>query len=151
MNFWLRLLPGTGRKRCDAQHWWASIMNDLPPFARVRSRTVGGKALLRCFYPFAAMFGIAAFLGAVVLWLEFRGGTDPGVAGVWIFVALAHLPAALWLRALVGLVSVWHDASLQGLRCYAVTAIFIGFYGSAGLIFLCDFFLPAMSAWATDL
>jgi hypothetical protein len=124
-------------------------MNDRPPFARFRTQTVGEKALLRCLYPFAAMFGLAAFFLAVLLSAQYRA-TGLGVAGVWIFFALAHLPAALWLRALISLVSVWHDVSSQGLRRYAVTAMFFGFYGSAGLIFLCDFLRPAMSGLGSD-
>jgi hypothetical protein len=138
-----------GRKHRDARHCWPSRINDRPPFARFRTQNVSEKALLRCFYPFAPVLGLAVLFLAFLLPVQYRG-TGLDVAGIWIFLVLAHLPAALWLWALIGLVSVWNDASFHGLRRYAATAMLFGFYGSAGLIFLCDFLGPVMRNIGTD-
>jgi hypothetical protein len=61
-----------------------------------------------------------------------------------IVFVLSVFPAALWIRALVGLLRVWREPSARGIRAGASVLLLVGFYPCMAVIFLCDFFLPML-------
>jgi len=98
-------------------------------------RTPGKIADRRCEYPVVAWLVPLAFEAMLPRQTPARPQ---------IIFALSLIPAALWIRALVSLLRVWHDPSARGIRAGASLLLFAGFYPCMAAIFICDFFLPAL-------
>jgi hypothetical protein len=99
-------------------------------------RTPGERAFDRCFLPFAAFF-ILNIIAEFILW-RLRAAYEPlakaqAVANVlpppwhfWLPFAFGLILAVLWIRALIGLVRVWHDPSSRVLR-FSASVLLIPF------------------------